>query len=75
MSENQFINTIFIKEKNFDDGDSIIYVPFKVSDFINDLKMIETEEGFANVVLKRRRQPTATGLTHNCIVSKHIPKK
>ena len=54
---------MIIKEKNFDNGGSQLKISVKIEDLIDDLKSIE-ENGWANLIITRRKEPSDKGVTH-----------
>lgn len=63
MEEKIYVNGIVIKEKTFDNGGSQLKMSVKVEDFISQLKSIESN-GWANLIVSRRKEPSDTGVTH-----------
>ena len=61
--EKKYINGMIIKEKNFDNGGSQLKISVKIEDLINDLESIE-ENGWANLIITRRKEPSDKGVTH-----------
>lgn len=73
-----FINGFLIKEKKLSGSNgeySIMTVGIKVDEFIAQLKEIEKESGFANIVIKKRKTPSDKGLTHYAEVDDWEPNK
>lgn len=63
MEEKVYVNGIVIKEKTFDNGGSQLKMSVKVEDFVSQLKSIESN-GWANLIVSRRKEPSDTGVTH-----------
>ena len=63
MEETKYINGILIKERTFDNGGSQMKISIKTEDFINDLKEVD-ENGWCNLILNRRKEPSDKGVTH-----------
>ena len=63
MSDTKYINGILIKERTFDNGGSQMKISIKTEDFINELKEVD-ENGWCNLILNRRKEPSDKGVTH-----------
>jgi hypothetical protein len=63
MEENKYVNGIIIKEKTFDNGGSQLKMSIKVEDFTSQLKEL-SENGWANLIISKRKEPSDTGVTH-----------
>ena len=61
--EKNYINGMVIKEKVFDNGGKQIRVWIRVDDLIEQIKDIE-ENGSANLIISRRKEPSEAGVTH-----------
>ena len=78
MAENkQFINGIWIREKKFDNGGSILSVSVKgeaIDDICRQLKQLAAESGWARLTIGGLRNPTEKS-THSIYVDTWKPKK
>ena len=63
MEETKYINGILIKERTFDNGGSQMKISIKTEDFINELKEVD-ENGWCNLIMNRRKEPSGKGVTH-----------
>jgi hypothetical protein len=72
-TEKKYVNGIVIKEKTFDNGGTQMKVSVKVSDFINELKAVE-DNGWANLIINRRKEMSDKGITHYVYVDTWKPK-
>jgi hypothetical protein len=61
--EKNYISGMFIKEKTFENGGSQLRIGIKISDFIEQLRQIQ-DDGWANMIVARRKKPSDTGITH-----------
>ena len=61
--EKNYINGMVIKEKVFDNGGKQLRVWIRVDDLIEQIKDIE-ENGSANLIISRRKEPSESGVTH-----------
>ena len=77
MSEEKiFINGVFIREQEFDNGGSIIKVEIpNVSEFAEQLKSLANENGKVSVDIKTRMNKSDNGLTHYMQLNTFIPKQ
>ena len=75
MSEEKtFMDGLFIREKEFDNGGSIIKVDIDVNRFTKQIEELKNEKGFVSVDIKRRLNKSENGLTHYAEQNKFIPK-
>ena len=78
MSDKIFINGVFLREKTFDNGGSIINMDITdVVDFANQLQDNAKADGKITLEIKERRNKGDNGLTHYVEVSQyvHVPKE
>tara|TARA_B100000519_G_C13996723_1_gene321929 strand:- start:137 stop:430 length:294 start_codon:yes stop_codon:yes gene_type:complete len=76
MTENKtFINGLFIREKTFDNGGSIIKIDVDVYKLTQQLEQLKNEKGYVSIDLKKRQQKSDNGLTHYAEQNTFIPKK
>ena len=61
--DKNYINGLVIKEKTFDNGGSQLRISVKVQELIEQLQAIE-ENGWANILVSRRKEPSDKGVTH-----------
>ena len=62
-----YINQCSLREKVFDDGGSLIYAAFKVS----ELQEQAAENGWVNLVIAKRREVSEKGATHYAYKSEY----
>lgn len=75
MEEKVFINGVFLREKEFDNGGSIIKVEIpNVSEFIQQLKNLANEQGKIRLDIKKRMNKGDNGLSHYMQLNTFIPK-
>jgi len=72
MEEKKYVNGVVIKEKQFDNGGSILKMSVKVDDFINELKSI-SDNGWANLIINKRKEASDKGITHYVVVDSWKP--
>ena len=65
---------LFIREKEFDNGGSIIKIDIDVNRFTKQIEELKNEKGFVSVDIKRRLNKSENGLTHYAEQNKYIPK-
>lgn len=63
MEEKKYVNGVVIKEKMFDNGGAQLKMSIKTDEFVKQLMEI-TENGWANLIVSRRKEPSDTGITH-----------
>jgi hypothetical protein len=68
-----YLNSIFIKEQTFNDGGSILKLSIRTAELIEELQKLD-QNGWVNLDLKKRREPSAKGHTHYVEVSTFKPK-
>ena len=61
--EKKYVNGMIFKEKTFDNGGTLLRLSVKVSDFIEELRTMQ-DNGWANIIIARRKEPSDTGITH-----------
>ncbi len=61
--DKNYINGLVIKEKTFDNGGGQLRISVKVQELIEQLQAIE-ENGWANILISRRKKPSDKGVTH-----------
>lgn len=74
MGEKTFINGLFIREKQFDNGGSIIKVDINVDTLCQQLAELRNDKGFVTMDLKQRREKSENGLTHYAEHNTFVPK-
>lgn len=74
MDDKTFMDGLFIREKEFDNGGSIIKIDIDVSRFTKQLQELKNEKGFVSVDVKKRKTKAENGLTHYAEQNKFIPK-
>ena len=55
MEDKTFINGLFIREKQFDNGGSVIKIDINVDALHDQLKTLKNEKGYVSIELKKRR--------------------
>tara|TARA_R100001443_G_scaffold115293_2_gene132730 strand:- start:1365 stop:1655 length:291 start_codon:yes stop_codon:yes gene_type:complete len=76
MSEKIYINGIFIREKEFENGGSIMKVDIpNVSEFCDQLIQLANSEGKISLDIKTRMNKSENGLTHYCQLNTFVPKE
>lgn len=73
--EKQYVNGIILKEKHFENGGSQIKGSIKVDEVVKQLQEIKNEQGFANIIISKRREPSDKGVTHYVTVDTWKPEK
>jgi hypothetical protein len=58
-----YIDSLIFKEKTFENGGTQLKLSIKVSEFIEELRSIQ-DNGWANLIIARRKDPSDTGVTH-----------
>jgi hypothetical protein len=74
MSEKKYVNGIIIKEKTFDNGGTQLKMSLKTDEVIAQLIELE-DNGWVNLIVSRRQNPSETGITHYSYVDTWKPKK
>lgn len=74
VAEKVFINGVSIKEKSFDNGDSILKVSLK-DEGVDQLKELLNKDGWVNIDIKKRREVGAKGQTHYMQLNTYQPKE
>lgn len=70
-----FMNGIFIREKQFDNGGSIIKCEIpNAHDFAQQIKNHANNDGKITLEIKSRMNKSENGLTHYCEVSQFVPQ-
>ena len=72
--EKRYVNGMIFKEKTFDNGGTQLRLSVKVSDFIEELRTMQ-DNGWANIIIARRKEPSDTGITHYAYQDQWKPKK
>ena len=76
MEEKIFMNGIFVREKTFDNGGSILNVDIvNVNEFAKQLQQHAKGDGKITLEIKSRREKAENGLTHYVEVSQFVPKE
>ena len=74
--EKIFMNGIFVREKTFDNGGSILNVDIiNVDEFAKQLKQHAKADGKITLEIKSRREKAENGLSHYVEVSQFVPKQ
>jgi len=74
MTEKQYVNGMIIKEKTFDNGGSQLKVSLRVEELTRQLKELD-DNGWVNLVVARRKEPSDAGVTHYAYVDPWKPTK
>ena len=72
--DKQYVNGMIIKEKVFDNGGTQLKVSIKVDDLTKQLNEIK-DDGWVNLIVTRRKEPSDAGVTHYSYVDTWKPKK
>ncbi len=76
MTDKIFINGVFLREKTFDNGGSIINIDITdIESFSNQLQNHAKSDGRITLEIKERRNKSDNGLTHYMEVSQYVPKE
>ncbi len=76
QKEKIFMNGIFIREKQFDNGGSLLNIDIvNVYDFAEQLKKHAKSDGKIRLEFKQRMNKGENGLTHYCEVSQFVPQQ
>ena len=75
MEDKTFINGLFIREKEFDNGGSIIKVDINVNALCDQLQTLKNEKGFVSIELKKRREKAENGISHYAELNTFVPKQ
>ena len=76
MTDKIFINGVFLREKTFDNGGSIINIDITdIESFAQQLRDNQKNGGKITLEIKERRNKTDNGLTHYMEVSQYVPKE
>lgn len=59
-----YLNGIFIQTHKFTNGGEILKCGVKVDDFCKALQECAKENGWANIIIAQRREPSEKGHTH-----------
>jgi|TARA_R110000744_G_scaffold79987_3_gene156998 hypothetical protein len=70
-NQKTFIDKCAIKEHTFDDGNSVLNCAFNV----NELMAHIDENGWVNITIAKRREPSEKGNTHYAYKDDFKPKK
>ena len=74
MAEKQYVNGLIIKEKVFENGGNQLKLSIKTEDFVTQLKELD-DNGWVNLIVTRRKEPSDTGITHYSYVDTWKPTK
>lgn len=74
--EKIFMNGIFVREKTFGNGGSILNVDIiNVDEFAKQLKQHAKSDGKITLEIKSRREKAENGLSHYVEVSQFVPQQ
>lgn len=62
MAEPNYIKGIYIKESKYD-----LKVSINLKSFFESLEAIQNDKGYANILIKKRKEAGKFGETHYCI--------
>tara|TARA_R100000152_G_C6741385_1_gene165158 strand:+ start:639 stop:926 length:288 start_codon:yes stop_codon:yes gene_type:complete len=74
MTEKKYVNGMIIKEKTFDNGGTQLKLSLKVEELINQIKELN-DNGWVNLIITRRKEPSDAGVTHYAYVDTWKPTK
>jgi hypothetical protein len=72
MEEKQYVNGMIIKEKSFDNGGTQLRMSVKTDDLTKQLKELD-DNGWVNLIVSRRKEPSDAGVTHYAYVDTWKP--
>lgn len=72
--EKIYINGIFVKKVQFQNGGCVINASINVDAFIKELQETKNEKGYCNIVIADRQQPDKNGNNMYVKVNKYKPK-
>jgi hypothetical protein len=75
MEDKTFINGLFIREKEFDNGGSIIKIDINVNALHDQLAALKNDKGFVSIELKKRREKAENGISHYAELNTFVPKQ
>ena len=70
MADKNYIKGIFIKEGKYD-----LRVSINLETFFESLEPIQNDKGYANILIKKRKEEGKFGDTHYCIENDWKPNK
>ena len=70
MADKNYIKGIFIKEGKYD-----LRVSINLKTFFESLEPIQNDKGYANILIKKRKEEGKFGDTHYCIENDWKPNK
>ena len=73
-NEKQYVNGLIIKEKVFDNGGAQLKISIKVEELTQQLKELN-DNGWVNLIVTRRKEPSEAGVTHYSYVDPWKPTK
>ena len=71
-AEKKYVNGLVIKERTFDNGGTQLKASIATKDFIEQLKQ-EDDNGWVNIVITRRKEPSDKGVTHYAYIDPWKP--
>ena len=74
QGKKNYLNGAVIKEHTFDNGGTELKVWIKVDEFFEQLESIENN-GSANIIIKKRKEPSDKGVTHYIVEDTYKPKE
>ena len=74
MAEKQYVNGLIIKEKVFENGGNQLKMSIKTDDMVKQLKELD-DNGWVNLIVTRRTEPSDTGIPHYSYVDTWKPTK
>lgn len=75
MADKTYINGIFLKRKQFDNGGDLINASIKTDDFIAEIKKHTNEKGYCNIVIQNRKEADKNGNNMYVTLDTYQPKK
>ena len=73
QGKKNYLNGAVIKEHTFDNGGTELKVWIKVDEFFEQLESIENN-GSANIIIQKRKEPSDKGVTHYIVEDTYKPK-
>ena len=74
MADKTYINGLFIKEFNFDNGGTILNIAVSVDKFVEELKQ-HAKNGYVNIQISKRKEVDKHGNTHYATLNTYEKKE
>lgn len=73
MSEKTYVNGIFLKEKTFNNGGSILNASINYVKFMEELQKHVNDKGYVNIQFCKRKSTDDKGNTHYAVLNTYTP--